>query len=98
MEATRKTTQVVKLHDQALVYVHETGEWIVTGYVATVLKAYPADRRKYIRVLKEEVFTGPYDAMLALMARVYPKQSTRAHHRLALQALELSLPSVPKKA
>lgn len=91
-----QATQVVKLHDQALDYVHSTGEWVVKGYVATVLKAYPADRRKYIRVLKEEVFTGPYDAMMALMARVYPQQSTRAHHRLALTALELSLPSTPK--
>lgn len=93
-----QATQVVKLHDQALDYIHGTGEWVVKGYVATVLKAYPADRRKYIRVLKEEVFTGPYDAMVALMARVYPQQSSRAHHRLALKALELSLPSTPKKA
>lgn len=96
MEKTYTSTQVVKLHDQVLTYVHSTGDWIVTGYVASVLKAYPADRRRHVRVLKEEAFRGPYDAMMALMARVYPQQSSRAHHRLALKALELSLPSTPK--
>lgn len=96
METTLKTTQVVKLHDQSLTYVHLTGDWIVTGYVASTMKAFPADRRRYVRVLKQEAFRSPYEAMVTLMARVYPQQSSRAHHRLALRALELSLPSQPK--
>lgn len=80
--------QVFALHDQVIYWDEVDQEFWVYGKVSACIKAFPADRRLYMRVSKNVAFRSPLEALEEVMTRVYGhKQDERQVKRLAFTAL-----------